>query len=784
MSKRSSRRKRKQKQKRERVRLSGPGLTRQGLEAFKQANYDEAVKAWEQARDKSDVPVKLPAALAEAYFRRAMSQARPGLADLQQAVKLQPADSRYRYHLALAHHRLGELDQAEPIYRQLLAGSPPFGRAAVPLAQLLIEQKKALSNDSVWNHLSPEAQTQLAAAEALIKKKAVSTLRRLADSPLEPLWRGLIALALNDQATARQSLQAVLESGNELHPLPRSVACYYLGRLAAAAGYTEQALGHWQAAQAGGLDTPHLRRNLSILSYQQAVHEQQAGHPQRAIKLLERVYNLDAANQNVRDLHHQLNLEMGYTAARKGDWGQALRQWQAARDAGDTSRKLLFNLALAYQHLDRSLEAAEHWRELLRRRPRKATHPEALSNEQVARIWQNVAENYSKAGDYEEAIKTYKNAVKWAPDNINLRLKLVEAFQTEGRWQAAENELHRILDKEPDHVLALTLLAESYSNDYFPDRARSIWLRILELEPQNPVARQQLAYLYEKQGYSLARWGMFERALNIYQEGLRMIPDSQRLCAVIGTTYADLGDFDQARQYFERALAINPNDLQTLYTIYTAWLEYESEPDLDQTFDRIKALPGSSPGGFFIDLIDRCIEVDQWEQAEAILKFAKERYTHDTKTLLDLALRYVNLEQEAEAVSILRRILKDDPNHAEANLRLGMIYYQMGQTRLGRRHWHKAETQARKENNYMLLHELKIAKDVLIHGKPPPRTPLEMLKGLPPEVLESMLSQAPPEIANLIRNLDPEMLEAMLDFADMDDEEFYDFYDEDDFYYA
>jgi tetratricopeptide (TPR) repeat protein len=781
MSRRSKRRRRKQKQK---TQQTTPALIEQGRKAFQQADYDAAIKVWREAQRKPNAPANLNSALAEAHFRRAVSQPDPSPGDLQRASDLLPADSRYRYHLALAYHRLGELDKAEPLYRQLLAESPSFERAAEPLAQLIIVQKQSLFKDPVWEHLSQEAQTQLAAADALVKRKATSTLRQLLDGPLHSLWRGLITLALGDKPAAQEQLQAALASSNGLSALPCGVLHYYLGLSAAQAGQTEQSLKHWQAAQADGFNPPHLRQNLSAVAYQQALAEQQAGRPQQAAELLAQVSHLGADHKELLDFQRQLNWELGYAAAQKGDWAQALDYWEDAETEGQLDRKLLFNLALAYQHTEQYWEAAESWRDLLRRRPRKADHPDALNDEQVARIWQNVAENYSQAGDYEEAVKTYKTAIKWAPDNANLRLKLVEALQVEGRWQAAENELNRILEKEPNNIPALTLLAESYSNDYFPDRAREIWLRILELEPQNPIARQQLAYLYERQGLSMLTWGMHKEALRIFQEGLELVPDSQKLRVLMGGAYADLKDFARARQYFEQALAGNPNDLQTLFTIYTIWLQYRSKRDLDQTLERIKALPASTPSSFFFDLFDHSLQAEESKRAETILKLIEDRYAGDEWALVELALRYVDLDQDARAVSILRGILKDHPKHIDANMQLGTIYYRMGQTRLGKRHWQAAETQARQENDYMRLHQLKMIKDHLMHGRALPTNPFEMLQDMPPDVLEGLLRQAPPEVAELIRNMDPDMLAALMGFDDLDDFYYDDDDDDDDYIYG
>ncbi|MCB0211152.1 MAG: tetratricopeptide repeat protein [Anaerolineae bacterium] len=777
MSKRSSRRKRKQSQQK----LQKPAvLIPQGLNAFRQADYDEAIKAWDLVISKPNTPANLPGALAEAYFRRAVTAPAPQLADLQKATTLKPNDPRYRYHLALAYHRQGQLSQAEPLYRQLLAESPPFERAAVPLAQLLIEQKKAVTKEPFWEQIPPEIQTQLAAAEALVKRKADSTLRQLVEEPLEPLWAGLIRIALGDEANAQPLLQQVLANGRQQHALLRGVAHYYLGAIAANTnGQTEAMVKHWSAARADGVDSPHLTENLSNLAYEQAIAARQAQQPERAAELLEQV---QTSRSDIREFQSQLNWDLGYAAAQKEKWPQALSYWQKAEQSGNDSRRLIYNLALAYQRSERFLEAAEYWRTLLRRRPRKADHPDALTDAQVARIWQNVADNYSRAEDFEEAIKTYKNAVKWAPDNTGLRLKLVEALQNEGRWQAAENELNRILEKEPDNIPAMTLLAESYGDAYYyAPAARKLWLRILELEPQNPVARQQLAHSFETEGYNMSMWGRDEQAIEIYKEGLKHVPDSPRLLIMIGGTYADIHNFKQARTYIEQACAINPNDLQTLHTAYRIWLEHGSKKDVNRTFEQIKAVTVPIPGSFFIDLYLYALDFDQEDTALEILKYAETRYSDDLDVLTSIAVEYSNMDDTKRAQALLRRVLKENPDHAMANLQLGVLYYEMDQTRLAKRHWQTAETQARKDNNQMLLHQIKLIKDELLYGKRAPTNPVDMLFSMPPELREELIKTAPPEIAEMLRNASPEMLKQMFNFggfSDFDDE----FDDEDAFF--
>ena len=163
-------------------------------------------------------------------------------------------------------------------------------------------------------------------------------------------------------------------------------------------------------------------------------------------------------------------------------------------------------------------------------------------------------------------------------------------------------------------------------------------------------------------------------------------------------------------------MAINPNDLATLYTIFLVWLEHDLEPYLSQSLDRLKAVPGAVPSNLFLDLVSRCFDLEQDDYAKLLLEYVETQYPDDEKALVAVALHYADRDEEKHAVSILRRILKNNPDHAEASLRLGSIYYKIGQTRLANRHWDRAEQQARKENDQILLYDLKLAKDVWVHG--------------------------------------------------------------------
>jgi tetratricopeptide (TPR) repeat protein len=295
-------------------------------------------------------------------------------------------------------------------------------------------------------------------------------------------------------------------------------------------------------------------------------------------------------------LCNQLHLEAGYADSQQGRWADALQHWQAAQKAGDNSRQLITNMAVAHDRLGQ-----------FRQR------------------------------DYEEAITTYRNALKWSPDNIDLRLDLVDMLQAEGRWQAAESELKRILKKYPDHIAALRRQAESCEADGDLEEARYIWQRILEIEPQNSVARPQLAHLYEEQIIDYTMEDRPQEAIAVCQEGLEEFPDNPRLYALTGAAYADLDDFDQARYYFERALALDTDHLLTLRVMLSVWTNYRQFDQIDKTLETVKALDPPAPASFLLDLVEHCRDADLTTWVWRLLEFIEQLYPDDPQVLLEIA---------------------------------------------------------------------------------------------------------------------------------------------------
>ena len=539
--------KKKNQKKQENLSQSVATLTANGVKAFRQKDFERAIQAWEK------IPANLRPAklLAEASWRHGLTlfygaDAQAGLIYLQKAVTYLPNDPGYTYHLGLAKHRQNDISGALAAYQLVTQSAGPFARrVAYPLALALLQSGQDPVTAPNWNALTPDEQAMLRSASAFRRRP----YQLPTDAPR--LWRTLAALDAGERTDVLSGLTQVVEGG--ANPTEQSLAHFYLGVLAAQTEGWDAARRAWETACQSGLRTPRLLDNLAELYHRRAEELLQQGDAKTAFAAAQEAKRHRPEDQALDELLAQIHQHLGYQSAAAARWDEALLHWRSAVELDSTSFRLAYNLALAYEKLDSYNSAGETWREALRRRPRRADHPDALSDEQVARLWQRAAECYRKGGEFEEVGRTYQQAIKWAPENLDLRLALAESQIDDGRLQAARNELGRILERDPQHIPALLRLGEAYFRDegapwYVKAQAKQYWEKALALEPKNPQVRQMMAEWYFDQAEIDYSWDRYAQATENYQKALGFRPNHVKTLLFLAECYINLKETAQRRR--------------------------------------------------------------------------------------------------------------------------------------------------------------------------------------------------------------------------------------------
>jgi tetratricopeptide (TPR) repeat protein len=533
------------------------------MRAFMAQRFDAAIANWSQL-DRHDA--KVCEALAEAYFRRALTHADDTARadDMQQAFELAPHDLRYRYHMGLALHRSGKPAEAAEHYRAVLHESPTWNGAGLALALAELEQDSMASLEDLPGS-TPALRETLEPLRLLLRGE-VPPMPDDADQSVQMLWHGLGLLQAGDSAA-----RSVLRDNHALSSLHvHAIRQFYQGVAAAQAGDMATAVDlWWEVYQARSVQPAMLEHNLTAGLIKVLQAHVDAGTSEEVADLAVQVAESPLSHAALNALLLAVLDQAAHAAASHANWQRAVKLWSLARGlvSGSTSlgspRPLLHNLALAYEHLEHWRLAADMWRALLRARPRKArddaeraADPFDYTDEQWAWVRRRVITCYQNAGEPGEAVKVFRQAIKNDPEDLDLRIQLVDALLANDQEQAAFNQIDQVLLRNPRHIEANLRLANLYGAGGQWGAAERALRIVLDQQPEREDVRRQVARVMLMRGNYLHNVRMLDQAEQIFAEGQQFAPDDYQFPLNLARVAVDRRDLERAESLINQALEL------------------------------------------------------------------------------------------------------------------------------------------------------------------------------------------------------------------------------------
>ncbi len=598
-------------------------------QAFQNGNLTQALSFAEAAlRAANDPPTrnKLQTLLAETRLRLAAASLQPAerLDHLDQALAAAPDQTRLHYQRALTCWRMGNVAQAVAELEFVARHEP--GRPGL----VFLRQLGQAASGEPWRKdgLSAAETNTLQLLQRLRQGAAADQVAAAFDGkPLlgnqGKVWALLLDMLANVKSAPLARWQALMSNPDGTQPNP--LLSYYQGVATLRKGDVGAAQGSWQQA-AQTIATPWLVENLLRLRRDLAAQWAQNERWQEIADLYAATCQampgatIDAVLAETAGIAY---FHLGHAAAQANQWRAAVDHWRVA-DALIKSRHLSQNLALAEEALGNWAQAGEGWRETVRRRPRKADHPDYLTDAQVATLWQRAAKCYKQVEEIEEEITCLKNAVKYAPDDMELRTNLADTQLQAEHVDAAENELQRILESAPQHVPALMRLGMLFSGRYDRD-PMPIWQRVLAVDPHNADARQALAVLYLQiatdQFEYMRHFGYKARftpkkTIEVLETGLKELPDHPLLLIGLGKTYYEQKKKDKARTYYQKAQHAAPKDIKIADVVLHELLHVDGGALVKEIVPQVRQINGLRPT-FWIEQGDKVLQCklgDNWAE--------------------------------------------------------------------------------------------------------------------------------------------------------------------------
>lgn len=164
------------------------------------------------------------------------------------------------------------------------------------------------------------------------------------------------------------------------------------------------------------------------------------------------------------------------------------------------------------------------------------------------------------AGKFSDATKKLENAAELEPNDPKTHLSLAKSYESLGKLDKAAAEYKKHLELNPGNAEAHYNLAMIYRSQRKADQAISELKNALKIRKDFVAAKLMLAQ-------TLAGQGKNQEAADEYQSVIKMNPFGTDLAQVhvdLGTALSRLGNKDQAKAEWKKALEIDPNNAQAL----------------------------------------------------------------------------------------------------------------------------------------------------------------------------------------------------------------------------
>jgi len=208
-----------------------------------------------------------------------------------------------------------------------------------------------------------------------------------------------------------------------------------------------------------------------------------------------------------------------------------------------------------------ALDAALHQAEMMARlgqlqqalgflRTLRSNNPQAAQN-----LYLGEAQLLFQAHRYQEAVKTYDQALKDYPDDPDLLYGRALAEVKAGHAARAEADLKRIIAAHPKDARALNALGYVLSNHSARYRqARRYIRRALELTPNDAAVIDSMGWVEYRLGHLQLARSYLERAFHA------VTPPDPAIAAHLGEVLWKLGQHGQARKVWKQGLSQAPDN--------------------------------------------------------------------------------------------------------------------------------------------------------------------------------------------------------------------------------
>ena len=256
-----------------------------------------------------------------------------------------------------------------------------------------------------------------------------------------------------------------------------------------------------------------------------------------------------------------------------------------------------------------------------------------------------LAYSYEQNGELEQAIETYRRALKLEKDNLEFHRRLAETLLRTERYDEALVEYQVVVEADPEDADAWLRLSQIYREQNRFEEARRALEKAKAAAPDNLEVGFNEAVLYEAEGNFDGAVAVLSAMITrmTRASGEYTVQEKRSRSIVLerlGTTYRRMENFDQAVKAFEQMLPLEEDSAQRGYA------------QMAETYRQAR----------------------QYDKGIAALRQALERFPEDRDLTLQLALLLSESGDLKQGAELARGLLSGTEEDRPVYLALAQVY--------------------------------------------------------------------------------------------------------------
>jgi tetratricopeptide (TPR) repeat protein len=614
------------------------------------------------------VQAATPLLLARAFSARSLETAdsKQKLEDLEEAIKYAPGDIRYRIGAGACKILLGQSEAARSDFEkseEMRPGDALATRAftlgllvtgAVSEAADLLKLWPESWRDASWRRLT--AIQQLSAGE-----------RPVAASDGDRLLSGLSHLSRGDNDRAHEELirlPAMDHNPSRAEAAQIATQFFYGGWLDFDARRYQAALGAWREAyrlsQAHRLRLPWRDR---LATFYHKIAETVLGENlPLAIECWQEAVKISPDDKTALANLAAIKQTQANAAWREGKVEQAVALWGELLKDDPQNERLNRNLAVGSERLGRKAEALTHWRALARawRRHAKQRSGEPGFKEGLLKVEERVVNLMIETGvEGQEIVNELESALKFDPDNLDLRGRIVEQLLEIGKPQAAIRHLDAMERQGGASSGLLTQKGMALDMMGRHADARKTFEQAMSLDPSDALTRRNYLIFLSQEAIRADKRNNIKRAMEICEQQLSLDQNYEPALAFLASLYLDSKRKADAKKMIERIVANDPKSPQKRVLAGSLYLRHNMRKEAEALFKEAVDLEPSPTCFFFIGM--NYLEAE--EVKPALKYFDRAAEGDDADMLIEIAMHLTEAGYVKESGRYLDKAVKLDPSN-------------------------------------------------------------------------------------------------------------------------